>query len=198
MSDLLTVDAIRQQLADMTAERDRFDKRENEARWLLLDAKKANDALGEQLARQAELFAGQERIRESEIKVSKGVWETHQKQFDEQAEKIDAMTAERDKLAAFKAWVHSFLDVKGIPHHPPGTHGAEGCRIGDRMDYVFAKMGQLYEDLKCDDKAAIYDERDAAIKRAESAEAKLAELEEAIRITDDPMAVWEGEGKPAF
>ncbi len=50
------------------------------------------------------------------------------------------LTAERDKLAAFKAWVHNYLDAKGIPHHPPGTHGKEGCRIGDRMDYVFVRV----------------------------------------------------------
>jgi hypothetical protein len=48
--------------------------------------------------------------------------------------------AERDKLAAFKRWVHSYLDAHGVPHHPPGTHGAEGCRIGDRMDWLFAQF----------------------------------------------------------
>jgi hypothetical protein len=52
---------------------------------------------------------------------------------------------ERDKLQAFKAWVHTYLDAKGIPHHPPGPHGAEGCRIGDRMDYVFAKIADAGE-----------------------------------------------------
>lgn len=52
---------------------------------------------------------------------------------------LNSVKAERDDLAKFKAWVHDYLDGKGIPHHPPGTHGAEGCRIGDRMDYVFAE-----------------------------------------------------------
>jgi hypothetical protein len=45
-----------------------------------------------------------------------------------------------NKLQRFKDWVHTYLDAKGIPHRPPGTHGAEGCRIGNRMDYVFAKL----------------------------------------------------------
>lgn len=49
---------------------------------------------------------------------------------------------ERDKLQAFKDWVHSYLDGKGVPHHPPGTHGASGCRIGDRMDYLWAERVQ--------------------------------------------------------
>ncbi len=45
------------------------------------------------------------------------------------------------KLQAFKDWVHGYLDSHGVPHHPPGTHGAEGCRIGDRMDWLMAEMG---------------------------------------------------------
>jgi hypothetical protein len=51
--------------------------------------------------------------------------------------KLDLVTAERDKLAAFKKWVHNYLDSKGVPQHPLGVHGAEGCRIGDRMDWVW-------------------------------------------------------------
>ncbi len=47
---------------------------------------------------------------------------------------------ERNALARFKAWVHDYLDAKGVPTHPDGPHGAEGCRIGDRMDFVFAEM----------------------------------------------------------
>ncbi len=54
--------------------------------------------------------------------------------------KLAAIEKEKNALAAFKEWVHAYLDSKGVPHHPPGPHGAEGCRIGDRMDYVFDKM----------------------------------------------------------
>ena len=52
----------------------------------------------------------------------------------------DAAIAERDKLQAFKDWVHKYLDDHGVPHHPPGSHGAEGCRIGDRMDWLMARV----------------------------------------------------------
>ncbi len=45
-----------------------------------------------------------------------------------------------DKLQAFKNWVHAYLDTHGVPHHPPGPHGAEGCRVGDRMDWLMAKL----------------------------------------------------------
>lgn len=48
---------------------------------------------------------------------------------------------------AFKDWVHAYLDGKGVPHHPPGTHGAAGCRIGDRMDWVFERQAKLWTTL---------------------------------------------------
>lgn len=51
-----------------------------------------------------------------------------------------AAEAEVVRLQAFKDWVHSYLDAQGVPHHPPGTHGAEGCRIGDRMDWLMSKL----------------------------------------------------------
>jgi hypothetical protein len=47
---------------------------------------------------------------------------------------------ERDALLRFKQWVHGFLDAHGVPHHPPGSHGAEGCRIGDRMDWLMERL----------------------------------------------------------
>ncbi len=53
---------------------------------------------------------------------------------------LAAMRAERDKLQAFKSWVHTYLDSHDVPHHPPGTHGAAGCRIGDRMDWLMAEL----------------------------------------------------------
>jgi hypothetical protein len=58
-------------------------------------------------------------------------------------EVVVGLTEERDKLQAFKNWVHAYLDGKGVPHHPPGTHGAAGCRIGDRMDWVWAERDRL-------------------------------------------------------
>ncbi len=44
------------------------------------------------------------------------------------------------KLQAFKNWTHDYLDKHGVPHHPAGTHGAAGCRIGDRMDWLMKRM----------------------------------------------------------
>lgn len=58
----------------------------------------------------------------------------------EAAQVVGSLIAERDKLQAFKTWVHDYLDTHGVPHHPPGTHGAEGCRIGDRMDWLMAEL----------------------------------------------------------
>jgi hypothetical protein len=54
---------------------------------------------------------------------------------------VREMESQCTKLQAFKDWVHKYLDAHGIPHHPPGMHGAEGCRIGDRMDWLLEKAG---------------------------------------------------------
>jgi hypothetical protein len=55
----------------------------------------------------------------------------------EERDEARAQLAERQK---FKDWVHNYLDTHGVPHHPPGTHGEHGCRIGDRMDWLMAQL----------------------------------------------------------
>lgn len=55
----------------------------------------------------------------------------------------ESFRTENAKLQRFKDWVHAYLDAHGVPHHPPGVHGAEGCRIGDRMDWLMAKVAGL-------------------------------------------------------
>lgn len=59
---------------------------------------------------------------------------------------LATVTESRDRLQAFKDWVHNYLDTHGIPHHPPGTHGAAGCRIGDRMDWLMASLAAVTAD----------------------------------------------------
>ncbi len=59
-----------------------------------------------------------------------------------------SLAADRDALLKFKTWVHDYLDSKGIPTHPGGPHSKEGCRIGDRMDLVFAELDRLREAMK--------------------------------------------------
>jgi hypothetical protein len=49
--------------------------------------------------------------------------------------------AEKDaRIAAlerFKAYVHKRLDEAGVPANPqPPVHALEGCRVGDRLDYI--------------------------------------------------------------
>lgn len=53
-------------------------------------------------------------------------------------EEVKKLTAERDKLQAFKDFVHARLDAGGVTKNPNGPHSAEGCRIGDRLDIVLA------------------------------------------------------------
>lgn len=57
--------------------------------------------------------------------------------------KSPLLIAERDradKLQAFKDFVHRRLDEAGVPKEfPNGPHSREGCRIGDRLDWLFKK-----------------------------------------------------------
>lgn len=64
---------------------------------------------------------------------------------NELTELFYAVKAERDKLAAFKAYVHQRLDAAGVPADPDSSHKAEGCRIGGRLDIVLADRGRLRE-----------------------------------------------------
>lgn len=66
--------------------------------------------------------------------------ESLKKQLKLTQEALTKEQADSKKLQAFKDWVHSFLDTHGVPHHPPGSHGAAGCRIGDRMDWLMARV----------------------------------------------------------
>lgn len=58
-------------------------------------------------------------------------------------DKLTAALAERDKLAAFKLFVHKRLDDAGVPADPPGEHRDAGCRIGQRLDWVMAERDRL-------------------------------------------------------
>ncbi len=57
----------------------------------------------------------------------------------------DPALVRAERAEAFKVWVHTYLDQHDVPHHPPGTHGAEGCRIGDRLDWLFAQLTRRAE-----------------------------------------------------
>lgn len=77
-------------------------------------------------------------------------FETAAQLFDEYKPIIDGLQIKLEaaekriaELEAFKAWVHQYLDEHKVPHHPPGVHGASGCRIGDRMDWLMQKLAQL-------------------------------------------------------
>lgn len=109
--------------------------------------------------------------------------------------RADAAEKERDKLQRFKDWVHNYLDTHGVPHHPPGTHGAEGCRIGDRMDWLMAELDHArgcnpdeFELVRSSERAAqsfryeAEKQRGEANKRAEAAEARLVECKTALEV----------------
>ena len=48
---------------------------------------------------------------------------------------------EANKLQAFKDWVHGYLDAHGVPKEfPNGPHTKEGCRVGDRMEFLLKEL----------------------------------------------------------
>lgn len=55
---------------------------------------------------------------------------------------------ERDKLTAFKDYVHARLDAAGVTVDPESAHKVEGCRVGGRLDEVFAERDKLRTALK--------------------------------------------------
>jgi len=62
-----------------------------------------------------------------------------EKEYSKLSAQVETLKAERDKLAAFKAFVHRRLDEMEVPTHPDGKHSKAGCRIGDRLDIVQAE-----------------------------------------------------------
>lgn len=60
----------------------------------------------------------------------------------ELADKVDA--GEK-----FKAFVHAYLDQHDVPHgDPTNQHQIEGCRIGARLDLLFAQLTALQKDAE--------------------------------------------------
>jgi hypothetical protein len=48
------------------------------------------------------------------------------------------------RLQRFKDWVHDWLDNHDVPvEFPDGPHTVEGCRIGDRLDYLNDEIVEL-------------------------------------------------------
>ena len=112
---------------------------------------------------------------------------------DAQAVRVAELEKERDKLQVFKTWVHNYLDGHGVPHHPPGVHGAEGCRIGDRMDWLMAQLADARGEVEVARGRASALERDLrdadgrareADSRAAANGARAAELAEDVAMLD--------------
>lgn len=56
---------------------------------------------------------------------------------------IEILTRERAHLLNFKRYVHDRLDAGGVSVDPESVHKAEGCRIGGRLDEVFAERSNV-------------------------------------------------------
>lgn len=61
---------------------------------------------------------------------------------------VGRLTEERNKAETWKTYVHEYLDKRGVPKEfPEGKHTKEGCRIGDRLDYVFDQLVASVDDV---------------------------------------------------
>lgn len=88
-------------------------------------------------------FAEPKKLRADLQRLELAAWHLENQwagKVSEMRERAQAAEAEVKKLQAFKAYVHNRLDSEGVPSHPEGTHSAEGCRVGDRLDIVFGKV----------------------------------------------------------
>ncbi len=55
--------------------------------------------------------------------------------------RVRELEAQATKLQTFKDWVHAYLDAQGVPKEfPDGPHSREGCRVGDRMDWLVTRL----------------------------------------------------------
>lgn len=60
---------------------------------------------------------------------------------------LTALRERAEKAERFKAYVHKRLDDAGVPVDPPSVHRESGCRIGGRLDAVFAENDALRASL---------------------------------------------------
>lgn len=65
-----------------------------------------------------------------------------------------AAQAERDRLQAFKDYVHQRLDAASIPKNPPGPHADAGCRVGQRLDIALRAPETKREPVELTDEQA--------------------------------------------
>lgn len=92
--------------------------------------------------------------RERNVKVA---LDTGAKALERVTADLDRERAARVKAEAFKAYVHKRLDDAGVEKSPVDQHAREGCRIGGRLDIVFAELDTLRAQLD-----AVTRERDEA------------------------------------
>jgi NTP pyrophosphatase (non-canonical NTP hydrolase) len=97
-------------------------------------------------------FSSRERVDLQEVlnkvweKVQKRDWEKNKKDAHEVAE--EQYQDELQKARKFKEFVHERLDKMGVPQNfPDGPHTKDGCRIGDRLDWVEKRLKDYYTHL---------------------------------------------------
>lgn len=101
----------------------------------------AHERLGEQVRTQlADAMEERDKARAEAVALRQTF-----EQCEVDPEYVTRLEVERDKLAAFKKYVHDRLDAAGVPVDPESPHKAEGCRIGGRLDVLIGERDRLRE-----------------------------------------------------
>lgn len=66
------------------------------------------------------------------------------REHSELTARVEQLEAERDKLAAFKEYVHKRLDAANVPHNPePEANAKNGCRIEGRLNFLEKQLAAV-------------------------------------------------------
>lgn len=85
---------------------------------------------------------------EREIAIAKDDYGVAQHEQEQLRADLARVTAERDQLQEFKDYVHTRLNMAGVPVDPESPHKAYGCRIGGRLDALFAERDEYTRDAE--------------------------------------------------
>lgn len=100
-----------------------------------------------------QIALGERRVRELEREnermenVSKALASSHAELREQLATATKRAEEAERRRDHFKRYVHERLDAAGVPVDPPSPHREHGCRIGGRLDWVFAQLDSLRTQL---------------------------------------------------
>jgi hypothetical protein len=90
------------------------------------------------------------------VREAADAWEKSGEVGLREANALLQLLEERERLQAFKAYVHERLDSAGVPLDPNSPHRDAGCRIGGRLDVLINERDLLREEREREDRLLRY------------------------------------------